>query len=167
MSEEDTRSAGGGSAGSLRAREATEADLQQLLPMLRAFYAEDRIPLDERRVQSGLQSLVADAASGALLILEDGRGSTIGYVALGWCFSIEQGGRFLLLDELYLVPEARGRGRGRAALELVRGWARRAGACAVRLEVNRHNPRAKRIYLSAGYREDDRDILTLLLTEVE
>ena len=86
-----------------------------------------------------------------------------GYITLGWCFSIEQGGRFVLLDELYLVPAVRGQGLGRQALALAAQWARQQGAAVMRLEVNHHNARAKALYLSAGYRDDARDILTLPL----
>ena len=72
-------------------------------------------------------------------------------------------GHFVLLDELYLAPAARGRGWGRQALALARDWAIVEGASVMRLEVNHHNARAKALYLSAGYRDDERDILTLPL----
>ena len=87
----------------------------------------------------------------------------VGYITLGWCFSVEQGGRVVLLDELYLGPAARGRGWGRQALALARDWAAGQGAAVIRLEVNHHNAKAKSLYLSAGYRDDERDILTLSL----
>ena len=135
-------------------------DLPTLLGMLRSFYAEDRIPLDEPRVRRGLEQLMADASFGAALFAEVG-GERVGYLVLGWCFSIEQGGRHVLLDELYLVPAARGRGLGRAMLAAACDWARGQGAEVARLEVNRHNPRAKALYLGHGFRDDDRDILSL------
>ncbi|MNN58418.1 putative acetyltransferase [compost metagenome] len=69
----------------------------------------------------------------------------------------------MLLDELYLAPAARGRGWGRQALAVARDWAAGQGAAVIRLEVNHHNAKAKRLYLSAGYRDDARDILTLSL----
>ena len=52
---------------------------------------------------------------------------------------------------------------GRLALALARDWAIMEGASVMRLEVNHHNARAKALYLSAGYRDDERDILTLPL----
>src|SRR5690606_32175400 len=125
-------------------------------------YAEDRIPLDEPRVRRGLAQLMADASLGAVLLV-DVDGACVGYVVLGWCFSIEQGGRHALLDELYLEPAARGRGLGGVLLERACDWARQHGAEVARLEVNRHNPRAKALYLRAGFRDDDRDILTIAL----
>ena len=71
----------------------------------------------------------------------------------------------MLLDELYLEPSARGRGLGGALLAAACDWARDRGAEVVRLEVNRHNPRAKALYLRCGFRDDDRDILSLALPQ--
>src|SRR5690606_29957901 len=130
--------------------------------MLRRLYAEDRIPLAAPPVRRGLDQVLADPSLGAVL-LADSPGGVIGYLVLGWCYSLEQGGRHVLVDELYLEPEARGRGLGRALLAAACDWARWQGAEVVRLEVNRHNPRAKARYLDSGLRDDARDILTCVL----
>ena len=147
----------------LRCRLATPADFPHILAMLRAFYAEDRIAYDATLVEPALHGLLAAPAHGAVLLLESEEVNEAGYVSLGWCFSVEQGGRFVLLDELYLAPAARSRGWGRQALALARDWAAGQGASVIRIEVNHHNQRAKALYLSAGYRDDARDILTLPL----
>ena len=147
----------------LRYRLATPEDFPAILAMLCAFYAEDRIDYDAALVEPGLRALLAEPAHGAVLLLHGEEVAQAGYVSLGWCFSVEQGGRFVLLDELYLAPAARGRGWGRQALALARDWALAQGASVLRLEVNHHNVRAKALYLSAGYRDDARDILTLPL----
>ena len=147
-------------APALALRPVRHGELPELLDMLRRFYVEDRIPLDEPRVRRGLQQLLADAALGAVLFAE-AEGERVGYLVLGWCFSIEQGGRHVLVDELYLEPAARGRGLGTALLAAACDWARGQGAEVARLEVNRHNPRAKALYLRHGFRDDDRDILSL------
>ncbi|MGV8958845.1 MAG: GNAT family N-acetyltransferase [Stenotrophomonas sp.] len=148
----------------LQARRATPAEFPQVLEMVRDFYQEDEIFYDAGRVEPGLHSLLEDPACGALLLLDSPDLPLAGYITLGWCFSVEQGGRFVLLDELYLRPAARGRGWGRQSLQLAREWAREQGASVLRLEVNHHNERAKALYLSAGFNDDSRDILTLPLT---
>lgn len=147
-------------APALALRPVRHGELPELLDMLRRFYVEDRIPLDEPRVRRGLEQLLADAALGAVLFAE-AKGERVGYLVLGWCFSIEQGGRHVLVDELYLEPAARGRGLGSTLLAAACDWARGQGAEVARLEVNRHNPRAKALYLRHGFRDDDRDILSL------
>lgn len=147
-------------APALALRPVRHGELPELLDMLRRFYVEDRITLDEPRVRRGLEQLLADTSLGAVLFAE-AEGERVGYLVLGWCFSIEQGGRHVLVDELYLEPAARGRGLGAALLAGACEWARGQGAEVARLEVNRHNPRAKALYLRHGFRDDDRDILSL------
>lgn len=147
----------------IKVRVAQPADFPQLITMVRDFYVEDQIPYIAERVEPGLHTLLDEPSCGAaLLLLADDQ--VVGYITLGWCFSVEQGGRFVLLDELYLGPAARGRGWGRQALALARDWAAGQGAAVIRLEVNHHNAKAKALYLSAGYRDDERDILTLSLS---
>ena len=75
-------------------------------------------------------------------------------------FSPEFGGRFALLDELYLAPDVRGQSQGKAALAHAEAWASVQGARTTRLEVTRHNTKALSIYLKYGYRDDGRCILT-------
>ena len=144
----------------IKARLAQPQDFPQLIAMVRDFYVEDQIPYIAERVEPGLHTLLEQPSCGAALLLLDGD-SVVGYITLGWCFSIEQGGRFVLLDELYLVPAVRGQGLGRQALALAAQWARQQGAAVMRLEVNHHNARAKALYLSCGYADDQRDLLSL------
>lgn len=147
----------------ITARIAGPEDFARLIAMVRDFYVEDSIPYQPDLVEPGLQAVLGNPSLGAVLLLSSDELAEVGYVTLGWCFSVEQGGRFVLLDELYLAPAARGRGWGRQALAVARDWAAGQGAAVIRLEVNHHNAKAKRLYLSAGYRDDARDILTLSL----
>ncbi len=150
-------------SSTLQAGVAGPDDFPRIISMVRDFYIEDEILYQPGLVEPGLRSLLENAGHGAVLLLSRDELAAAGYIPLGWCFSVEQGGRFVLLDELYLTPAARGRGWGRRALELARDWASTQGAAVIRLEVNHHNARAKKLYLSAGYRDDARDILTLSL----
>ncbi|WP_269791745.1 GNAT family N-acetyltransferase [Stenotrophomonas sp. Iso1] len=147
----------------IAARIAGPEDFARLIAMVRDFYVEDCIPYQPELVEPGLRAVLGNPSLGAVLMLSSDDLAEVGYVTLGWCFSVEQGGRFVLLDELYLAPSARGRGWGRQALAVARDWAAGQGAAVIRLEVNHHNAKAKRLYLSAGYRDDERDILTLSL----
>lgn len=159
-----------GVVGDLHWRLSTAADEARLLTMMQAFYIEDRIVHDPRRIASALQALWSGPEHGAVLLLSTAGGQPseepaqiAGYLALSVCFSLEQGGRHALIDELYLGPSMRGRGLGGQALALARQWARQAGLPALRLEVHRHNPRAKSLYERAGFVDDHRDLLTLRL----
>ncbi|EIP99150.1 acetyltransferase [Opitutaceae bacterium TAV1] len=160
-------------AQTLQTRIATAADEAEVLAMMRAFYAEDRIDFVEDRARRAFRLIVADDACGAILLFVDpaaqapapggASGTTAGYAVVTLGFSLEFGGPFALLDELYLCDAARGRGWGRCALDLTKTWARQRGVLALRLEVHHHNPRAKSIYTKAGFRDDHRDMLTVWL----
>lgn len=155
-----------GVLGALRWRVAGAGDQATLMAMMQAFYVEDRIVHDPARIAGALQALWSEPAHGVVMLLSvdgDAAAQAAGYVVLSVCFSLEQGGRHGLLDELYLGPSMRGRGLGGQALSLARQWAMQRGLPALRLEVHRHNPRAKALYERAGFVDDHRDMLTLRL----
>src|SRR5690606_15729054 len=118
-------------SNAITARIAGPEDFAQLIAMVRDFYAEDCIPYQPELVEPGLQAVLGNPSLGAVLLLSSDDLPEVGYVTLGWCFSVEQGGRFVLLDELYVVPAGRGRGWGRQALAVARDWAAGQGAAVI------------------------------------
>jgi RimJ/RimL family protein N-acetyltransferase len=71
-------------------------------------------------------------------------------MAYTWTF--EHGGRVAWLDELYVVPERRSRGIGRAMVARALAAAREAGCRAVDLEVDADHERAEHLYARHGFR---------------
>lgn len=143
---------------------ATLADGPAALELMREFYAEESIPFDGPAQGRALDMLLSDPSIGALFLLRcataPGAGP-LGHLVLTRGHSLEFGGRFLLLDELYLAPALRGRGEGRRALDFAVEQARASGAQALRLEVSRANTRAQAAYLRAGFVAETRDLMTL------
>ncbi|MEG2803695.1 GNAT family N-acetyltransferase [Stenotrophomonas sp.] len=146
-------------------RVATVADTELLIGLMQAFYAEDKLDFDPARVRPALAALLEEPRNGEVLLWLAEDGSVIGYAALAMGFSLEQGGHFALLDELYFSHAARGRGRGKQALAILEQRANARGVARMRLEVNHHNELARRMYLATGYVDDTRDLLTLSLAE--
>lgn len=81
-------------------------------------------------------------------------------MAAGWAFAhdetaelfvIEAERRHGYLAELYVVPQARGKGLGRALIEGCDAWARRRGHALLTVGVLAKNPSAVRAYEGAGY----------------
>jgi ribosomal protein S18 acetylase RimI-like enzyme len=70
-------------------------------------------------------------------------------------------GPLLAINDLFVVPDHRGRGIGQALLAHVAADAIRRGAPFVELTVRNHNP-ARRLYRKAGF-EPVRDTTTLVL----
>jgi len=145
-------------------REAKHGDLQDLLPMMRALWEHEGIPFDENLVEPPLRELLAGPTLGRVWLALSGD-AVAGYAMGTWGFSTEQGGRFLLLDELFVLPAFRGTGIGRAALAFVEEAARDAGGRAIRIEVAEENDGARRLYREAGYVDPRRLFLAKRLTE--
>lgn len=138
---------------------ATEADLPRLLPVLREFYAEEHLPWNEPALRAALAVLIGDPNAGRLRLIL--RGDEIaGHLAIGFCFSLEFGGRYGLLDELFVLPAHRGAGLAKRALAEAEALCRGEGLLALRLEVNDDNERARGIYERAGYDVHPRRLMT-------
>lgn len=146
-------------ADDFQSRPAVPADTRTILALMRAFYAEERLAFDETRAHRAVAGLLDRPALGTILMFE-AAGRVVGHGVLTFGFSLEFHGRYVLLDELYLIPDARGRGWGRRSLALAEAWARSAQAGALRLELNRANIRARALYLATGFTDDRRDLFT-------
>lgn len=62
--------------------------------------------------------------------------------------------RVWTLNDLFVLPHARGRGAGRSLLEAAAGYARGTGAKGIELATATGNARARQLYEQAGYAED-------------
>ncbi|MES3675727.1 GNAT family N-acetyltransferase [Halomonas elongata] len=79
----------------------------------------------------------------------------IGYLAVCFGFSIEFAGRDAFIDELYVIPKARGLGAGREALVRLAETMRDSGIVALHLEVEKSNDRARGLYHGLGFTPRD------------
>lgn len=131
-------------------RAASIADERTFLPMMEALWSHEGIPFDTAAIRAALAVLFSDPGLGRvwLTLVED---AVAGYAMGTWGFSTEQGGRFLLLDELFVLPAFRGKGVAAATLAFVEQEAQRDGAGAVRIEVSVENGPARELYRAAGY----------------
>jgi GNAT superfamily N-acetyltransferase len=89
-----------------------------------------------------------------MLIAEDG-GKPVGWAFAhderAELFVVEPERRHGFLAELYVTPEVRGKGLGRALIESCEKWARERGHRLLTVGVLAQNPSAIRAYEGAGY----------------
>jgi ribosomal protein S18 acetylase RimI-like enzyme len=144
-------------------RLALPADHEIVLRLMEKFYREERLLFDPLLAPAALAQLLRDSALGEvwLLSVED---QLAGYLVLVHSFILEFGGRQMWIDELYLEPAFRGHGAGRQALRLVEESCRARGVRAIRLEVDRTNPRALHLYQGSGFQLHDRSTMTRIIT---
>jgi GNAT superfamily N-acetyltransferase len=141
----------------------TSAGLEIALQLMREFYAGQSMEFLDERARLALRRLAEQPELGGFWFLEvDGR--TAGYFAVTVCYSLEFGGRFALLDEFFVRPEFRGAGIGAKALDRVCEEARNLHVLALRLEVDRRNPRLHAFYGRGGFEPPKNDLMTKWLT---
>src|SRR5258708_6096316 len=128
---------------------ATKADLSTMLGLMQAFYTGESLAFAAGCVEALRQLFDEPTVGRAVLIQRDGK--TVGYFVLTFGFSLEREGRTALLDELYVMPEARGRGMGKVAVAAAIAMARETGCRALHLEVDRKNERVRRLYAGVGF----------------
>jgi GNAT superfamily N-acetyltransferase len=137
----------------------SEQDIPTLLELMREFYPEQHMRLDERAATAAAKELTNDPALGQIYLVF--RGSELaGYFALTFCFSLEFHGRFALLDELYIRQGFRRQKMGKAVVAFAEGICKKAGIKALRLEVGQENAPAHAFYRAAGLEHDKRYLFT-------
>ncbi|MFL5800444.1 MAG: GNAT family N-acetyltransferase [Roseiflexaceae bacterium] len=140
-------------------RVAGVSDTPTLIQLMREYYAFDHLPFDEAAARPALEALLDNGSFGRAWLIEDG-GAAIGYVVLTLGYSLEYHGRDAFIDELYIREGYRGRGIGRQALALLEATCRELGVQALHLEVERSNPVAQEVYRRAGYKDENRYLMT-------
>lgn len=143
-------------------RTASLADAAALLEAMQAFYLEEGLAFDPARADSALGELLANGSLGRIVLALDSQ-RVAGYAVATVGFSLEFGGRFVLLDELYVEVSARGRGFASRLLDAVEEYAGELGVQAIRLEVEHGNAAAQAIYERRGFARHDRHLMTWYL----
>lgn len=130
-------------------RRAQPEDLPTVLGLIAEFYVIDGHTYDDAKLRAAMGPLLADDTHGVVWLVDDGAG----YAIITWGYSLESGGRDVLLDEVYVRD--RGRGVGGEVLEEVLDACRDLGLGRMFLETETPNDRARRFYLRHGFVIDD------------
>jgi GNAT superfamily N-acetyltransferase len=137
-------------ASDLEVRPARRRELAGLVRLLAAQFREHQIALPEAEIARAAAGMFRYRQRGRFLVAVQA-GKLYGVAALSFVWTLERGGRTAWLDELYVVPERRGRGIGTALLRAAIDSASAAGALAVDLEIDAGHQRAAGLYRRAGF----------------
>ena len=102
-------------------------------------------PVDVEQRAQPIREIVERGDPAGLWILEDDQGRQVGHVA------VEEANPGVLTVGMAIVPEAQGRGGGRALIETIQEHARSVGAHKISLEVWVDNARAIALYAATGF----------------
>lgn len=142
-----------------RTQIAKFADVDTLLEMMAQFNDIEQIPWTREAARPALEKLLVSPQIGVVGMVFEGD-TLRGYFVLTWGYDLEWYGRDAFLTELYLLPEARGRGLGREVIAMIEALAVERGARALHLVVRPENEPAVRLYQSAGFDTPPRVLMT-------
>jgi GNAT superfamily N-acetyltransferase len=124
-----------------------EEEFEALLPLIAAyqrFYEVEDV--DDGRNRSFFRRFLAPSGDGELLAARDEDGAILGYACLYWHFSSTRAVETVLMNDLFVVDQARGRGVGRALIEASAAVARRRGSGRLEWATAPDNHTAQRLY---------------------
>jgi GNAT superfamily N-acetyltransferase len=124
--------------------------LDELLPLIadyQRFYRVEEI--DEERNRAFFRRFLAPSEVGMLIGAHRGD-EPLGFATLYWTFSSTRAAETVLMNDLFVVAEARGEGIGRALIESSAAVARERGVGSLEWMTEPDNATAQRLYDSTG-----------------
>lgn len=148
----------------LRIAPVAAGELQELLPLIAAyqrFYEVEDV--DDERNRAFFSRFLAPSEDGLLLgawgaaeseAQGGGREELLGYACLYWHFTSLVPAETVLMNDLYVVESARGRGVGRALIEAGAAVGRERGAHLLQWVTGPDNKTAQRLYDTTGAKRE-------------
>jgi GNAT superfamily N-acetyltransferase len=129
----------------------TEADLPELLPLVRAYCDFYRSTPSDEALLTMSRALIADPTREGLQFMarRDG-GEVVGFATLFWSWETNAGGRIGVMNDLFVAPQARGGGAAEALIDACRERCRRRGAVRLSWQTALDNHRAQAVYDRVG-----------------
>lgn len=132
-------------------RKLEQKDFGQVIAMMKVFYASDALLVhpDDAVLERTLTDAIADGpyVTGYGFEVE---GKLVGYGMVSRSYSTETGGLCLWIEDIYILPEFRGRGIGTEFLHFVEKIGQ-GTAVRLRIEAEPENEKAISVYKNAGF----------------
>ena len=147
-------------------RQATVEDLDLLVPLFDGYRQFYRQPSEPERARRFLLERFEHSQS--VIFLSFTGTAAIGFTQLYPSFSSGAMARIFILNDLFVAPEARGRGAGSALLSAAAEYARRVGASRLVLSTEVTNTAAQSLYERQGWRRNtDFCVYQLAVSELQ
>jgi GNAT superfamily N-acetyltransferase len=134
----------------------TEADLPDLLPLMRAYSDFYNVTPGDSDLLAMSRALIADPErEGLQLIARDATNVAIGFATIFWSWSTLSASRIGVMNDLFVSPAARGAGIARALIAACQDRCRQRGAGSLTWQTARDNSRAQALYEGIGARRSE------------
>jgi GNAT superfamily N-acetyltransferase len=134
-------------------RPARTDEIEEMLPLIRAYCEFYETEPNDTGIRSMFETLINEPSQGAVFIARDG-GKAVGFATLDWKWSSLKAARIGYLEDLFVDPEARGRGIADALIEVCAERCRELGMPAMEWLTAPDNHRAQKVYNRTGAESD-------------
>ena len=132
----------------------TAQTFERVLPLIACYQRFYKAEPDEARNRAHFGRLLDDHAAGIQFVALDEAGKALGFATLYFPLGSVTPGVACLMNDLFVAPEARGRGIGSALLEAAADYGKRAGALRLVLSTEVGNTAAQTVYERLGWRRN-------------
>jgi GNAT superfamily N-acetyltransferase len=130
---------------------AGEADLADLLPLMRAYCDFYEVTPSDEDLLALSRALIADPErEGVQLLARAQDGRPIGFATIFWSWSTARAARIGVMNDLYVAPEGRGTGAADALVRACADRCRERGAVSLSWQTAPDNARAQAVYDRLG-----------------
>jgi GNAT superfamily N-acetyltransferase len=130
-------------------RPARVEEIGEMLPLIRAYCEFYETEPDDEGLRRMFETLIGEPSQGAVFIARaDGR--AVGFATLDWKWSSLKAARIGYLEDLFVDPEARGKGIADALIEVCAERCRELGMPAMEWLTAPDNRRAQQVYNRTG-----------------
>ena len=131
--------------------QVAEADLDQLLPLMRAYCDFYEAVPEDGDLLALARALVNDPEhEGVQLLARDTDGRAVGFATVFWSWSTTDAARIGVMNDLYVVDSARGQGVAEALIAGCRSACAHHGARRLSWQTAPDNKRAQAVYERVG-----------------
>jgi GNAT superfamily N-acetyltransferase len=134
-------------------RPARTEEIEAMMPLIRAYCEFYETEPNDEGIRTMFETLITDPSQGAVFIARvDGK--AVGFATLDWKWSSLKGAKIGYLEDLFVDPDARGKGIADALIEICAGRCRELGMPAMSWQTAPDNHRAQQVYNRIGAEAD-------------
>jgi GNAT superfamily N-acetyltransferase len=143
-------------------RLATETDVPQILPLIRALVALCGEPLPDEGAMAEIVTQQINSDNHEYVVAET-KGQLFGCLLVCYYLSTWAAAPYAMLQDFYIADEWRNQGVGSTMFAYARDRARIRGCARMDLAIQEKHVEAKRFFRRWGFRRTDREMMRMML----
>jgi GNAT superfamily N-acetyltransferase len=134
----------------------TEADLPELLPLMRGYCEFYEVSPSDEALLALSRTLIADPEHEGVQLIARQDGAAVGFATIFWSWSTLSASRLGVMNDLFVAERARGGGAADALIAACADRCRERGATSLEWQTAHTNTRAQAVYERVGASRDER-----------